>query len=91
MDALAGLASAYSECATALSNGFDSEVEGGAAANCECWNALGEDFRAANFECVPEGDEFTINQLYDQQCGSSTGTYVVFGCFLSSKTFKNLQ
>ena len=57
-------------CATALANHFDSEVDGGAAANCDCWNAMGETYRNDNFGCMPEGDDWTINQLYVQQCQS---------------------
>ena len=67
MDALVADAREYEECDTAIKNMFDSELDGGAVANCRCWNAMGESYRTANFGCILKGD-WTINQLYGQQC-----------------------
>ena len=67
MDALEADAREYEECDTALASEFNSDTDEGAVANCACWNAMGENYRTANFDCILTGNS-TINHLYAHQC-----------------------
>ena len=87
MESLVADAESHTECDSAIANEFDSEVEGGPDANCACWDALGETYRNENYDCLPEGDDWTINQLYDQQCGKYPSFFL--NEFIGPKLSKN--
>jgi len=65
MDKLTTDAATYDECAAALANEFESKDE-----SCACWNAMGEEYRTANFNCLADGNYATVNEMYAANCAS---------------------
>lgn len=63
MDKLTSDAAGVPECADALASEFENEEE-----SCACWDAMGEQYRTENFECLPEGNPITVMEMYNSQC-----------------------
>ena len=60
-------AATYTECADALASMYAN-----AEANCACWNAMGEEYRTNNFDCLPDGSQTTVMDTYNSMCVQTT-------------------
>merc|ERR1711964_188174 len=58
-------AAEFSECTVALTSEWEDMEE-----NCKCWNALGADYRAANFNCIPDEGASTVMDMYNNYCAN---------------------
>ena len=52
LDRMISDAESIEECSSAIENGFNSDVHHGLQSNCDCFDALGEDYRKQNFDCL---------------------------------------
>ena len=52
------------ECADALTSNWENEDM-----NCRCWDAMGQEYREANFYCLTHaGISMTIMDIYEHEC-----------------------
>jgi len=70
LDRMTSDAESIEECSSAIEHGFNSDAHHGIHSNCDCFDALGEDYRKQNFDCLLDAvDEYhTLLYVYEDRC-----------------------